>query len=124
MQRCIAVSVPHIWVGVMRKKQFKPLPIITLQGIICINEASQTVAYAGFRNAYTSGNPVQIAYVQGIGYGGQIRQALGFGEQWPRPAAVRACRTKARTCYLRNRRSGVSSEFCFGSSTSDIRGRR
>ena len=38
---------------------------------VCIDEASQTVIYTGFRNAHTSGNPVQIAYIRGVGYDGQ-----------------------------------------------------
>jgi hypothetical protein len=40
---------------------------------VCIDEASRTVIYTGFRNAHTSGNPVQIAYVRGVSYDGQVK---------------------------------------------------
>jgi hypothetical protein len=40
---------------------------------VCIDEASETVVYLGFRNAHTSGNPVQIAYIRGVSYAGQVR---------------------------------------------------
>lgn len=40
---------------------------------VCLDESSETVIYVGFRNAFTSGNPVQIAYIQGLGYSGEIK---------------------------------------------------
>ncbi len=40
---------------------------------VCIDEASQTVIYIGFRNAHTSGNPVQICYIRGSSYTGRTK---------------------------------------------------
>ncbi len=40
---------------------------------VCIDEASQTVVHVGWRQAYTSGNPVHISYTRGQAYDGTIK---------------------------------------------------